>query len=675
LGLAAISIPGKAFSRTNKAGNESSPDQLKVNEPRTRRISDAGLSISSSKFAATGLAEKLTGFAQTVRGLSRSSFNHPPGQASPTMTIGSVCSTPTTPGFSPQCSIDFGRGVVNQKTHSRNVSLNKQYDSWDDFILQYRQGQFPSDFAITRPRTETPFPPTPPYAASPLEFHNYLVPPLPLNEERRLRALHSFQILQTGIDPNFERIVHLVATVMGVAACVITLVDDVRVSIKAQHPPGNGEHPRHESLCAHAVLRLPEDPMIVLDTKSDWRFKGLPVVTAEESVRFYAGAPLTTSEGLNIGVLCLVDMEPRISFSEKERRLLTDFAAVVMREMELWNDQVQLCIRNRMMRDVTRWVRGCLDMARPETPTGLASALAHIPIGEQSTLLPGNPLHDKAFPAACTMIQATLNVDAVYLVQASPCQSVIPCTGSSVVWNYLDAAGQCKGSVGIVKGGQVFSGKPTLELLCLASSQKEPNTSTRLYDEKYQHTKRNESSWVCTAEGCRPHRLGDVLLDAKEPAWERDLPVIKEMLGYVRQEVNESSKSHGCLFTTMPDHDAVENDWFGASPSPNIAKDLRCRKLHCHTFQGTVPSLSAATGTPYQSAVIVPVQGPSSSSQGGITTDGEPWAYFVILSASRTKQVSFHEKVYLKNFGSCLVTEVMRRRVEAADKAKGTFIK
>ncbi|KAK5807990.1 hypothetical protein F5H01DRAFT_282632 [Linnemannia elongata] len=425
-----------------------------------------------------------------------------------------------------------------------------QFNSWDDFLYHYRQGLFPADHPIPRPHVDTAYPPTPPYAAtdSPLP---YLAPPLPLDEERRLRALYSFQILQTGIDPNFERIVQLVAMVMGVKGCMITLVDHKELTVKAQHPPSGFDcFPREGSLCGHTILRAADDPFVVLDTKSDWRFQNLEAVNADPYVRFYAGAPLTTSEGLNVGSLCLIDDEPKISFTERERMMLIDFAAVVMREMELWNDQVQLCIRNRMMRDVTRWVRGCLDFGAPDSPVG------DDPASEDTRL--------SAFPAACILIQATLNVDAVYL-----------------------------------------------------------------------------------------------------------------MLGYVRQETPVPPQMPGQtrLFSYSQGQDAIENDWFGASTSiPSLIKDSNRRRLLCHTFQGTIPQLSSASNTPYQSCVVVPILGPNMAHNQS-STDDEPWAYFVILSASRTKQFSFHERIYLKNFGSCMVTEVMKRRVEAADRAKGTFIK
>ncbi|KAG0056148.1 His Kinase A domain containing protein [Gryganskiella cystojenkinii] len=747
LGLAPVSITGKSFSRGIRGGIETSVDQLKVSEARTRRISDSGLSTSSSsRLSGSALAERLSGFAQTVRGLSRSSFSAQ-GQSSPTMTSNSSCSTP---GFSPQYSFEHEPSYRSNNNSTLNCG-KLEYDTWDEFLSHYRQGQFPSDSPAPRPKNGSNSLPTPPYVkpCAAKEGLSYFGAPIPPQEEKRLRALYSFQILQTGVDLNFERIVQLVATVMGVSGCIISLVDYDQVSVKAQHPARMGDVPRESSFCGHTILRAVDDPLVILDTHKDWRFRHLPAVVSDPFIRFYAGSPLTTSDGLNIGSLCLIDPTPRTEFSERERQLLIDFAAVVMREMELWNDQVQLCIRNRMMKDVTRWVRGCLDMAKPElnltadgqdnsarsdeqrinhplensqsfpspadlstsssatlttvsselmdgpalisppiepvfpTPSGSPTLLScTLGASKTQTTTPkasfsstGNPLQDRAFPAACTLIQATLNVDAVYLVQASANQSVIPPTGSSIVWNYLDAAGRRKGSVGVVKGGHVMDDIPNTTLVCLASSKKVPGgTGQPVLDDKLQHAKRDGASWVCTDEGCRPHRLGDALLDAVEPVWDRDQPVIREMLQYVRQETPAPTRRPGqhSLFVYSHGEDTFEDGWFG--PAPQYVKDPRKRKLLCHTFQGTLPDLSSGKHTPFQSGVIVPILGPITPT-GNTITDEEPWAYFVILSSSRTKQFSFHERIYLKNFGSCLVTEVMKRRVETADKAKGTFIK
>ena len=81
--------------------------------------------------------------------------------------------------------------------------------------------------------------------------------------------------------------------------------------------------------------------MVVLDTAKDWRFKNHPFVTGSPNIRFYAGAPLRTAEGFNVGSICIIDNQPRSEFPPRSRMALKEFAGIVIREMELWRDKVR----------------------------------------------------------------------------------------------------------------------------------------------------------------------------------------------------------------------------------------------------------------------------------------------------------------------------------------------
>ncbi|KAF9291415.1 His Kinase A domain containing protein [Mortierella alpina] len=706
---------------------------------------ESGRTSPLSSDSSVGLAERLSAFTLSMR--ARSPFNG--GHLSPPCSSVSSASTPS----ASEVSTDL---VLGQAPTTPCLALGRAngYKSWDEFLSDYRQGHFPGDKVVARPRVESAYPPLPAYAGS-ADPPQYLAPPITTEEEQRLRALYSFRILETGTDASFQRIARLVATVLVVEGCMICLVDYDRVSVKAHHQADILECSREESLSGHAILRSANDPLVVLDASQDWRFKNLPTVLGTPRVRFYAGAPLTTANGFNIGSLCVVDTKPRQSFSEKDKTLLVDFATIVMREMELWNDQVELCTRTRMMRDITFWVRGRLGMGENETtaavtsssppqsvlskfgaedpstcnsndsaftpsneaiiatssdlapvitgsmsndpvilpfntsapdpalptpngsPTFLSSKLAAISEKDEplkQNVVPKDSLHDEAFPSACSMIRMTLNVDAVYLVQVESNQTFIPLSGSDVVWNYLGPGSARRASAGTARGDQDEHEQtpPGLVLSCLASSQTMQGPAAQsIFDQATKQTKREGDSWICTDEGCRPHRLGDVLSNAVEPEWARDLPVIKEMVGYVRQEQQAPQVTSGPLYTCCQS----ERDWFNPrSDTTTTDKDTMRRSHLCHTFQGTLSELSAGATSPYKSCVVMPVHGAPASDMSP-KDDAEPWAYFVVLSSSRTKQFTLHERIYLKNFGSCLITEVLKRRVEAADKAKGVFIK
>ena len=89
-----------------------------------------------------------------------------------------------------------------------------------------------------------------------------------------------------------------------------------------------------------------DEPFIVLNALQDWRFANNPQVVGPPHIRFYAGAPLRTADGHNLGSLCIIDDKPREEFSPRSRLILKEFAAVTIREMELWRDKVSCSWRH-----------------------------------------------------------------------------------------------------------------------------------------------------------------------------------------------------------------------------------------------------------------------------------------------------------------------------------------
>src|SRR3546814_18299967 len=84
------------------------------------------------------------------------------------------------------------------------------------------------------------------------------------------------------------------------------------------------ETPRACPFCAHAMLH-PNDLLCVPDASRDERFRGNPLVTAANGLRFYAGAPLILRDGTPIGALCAIDVVARGTLTarqeEKQRQL------------------------------------------------------------------------------------------------------------------------------------------------------------------------------------------------------------------------------------------------------------------------------------------------------------------------------------------------------------------
>ena len=156
--------------------------------------------------------------------------------------------------------------------------------------------------------------------------------PLPRSEKERLERLRKYQILDTPSEDAFDRITRIVSTTLGVPISLVSLVDENRQWFKAKHGLDVEETPREIAFCAHAILD--DKVFVVEDTLNDERFIDNPLVTGGPLIRFYAGAPLITSDGHNIGTLCAIDQVPR-EISEDDKLLLIDLATLVIDEMEL----------------------------------------------------------------------------------------------------------------------------------------------------------------------------------------------------------------------------------------------------------------------------------------------------------------------------------------------------
>jgi signal transduction histidine kinase len=156
-----------------------------------------------------------------------------------------------------------------------------------------------------------------------------LIPP---NERARLEAVRRYEILDTPPDGAFDRITALAARTFDVPISIVSIVDSDRIWFKSHHGVDLTETGRAPGLCASAVLQY--EPWLVTDAEVDPRTLTNPLVVGELGLRFYAGAPLTTRDGYNLGTLNVIDTEPR-EVSALEIATLEDLAAIVIDELEL----------------------------------------------------------------------------------------------------------------------------------------------------------------------------------------------------------------------------------------------------------------------------------------------------------------------------------------------------
>ncbi len=135
-------------------------------------------------------------------------------------------------------------------------------------------------------------------------------PPKPVNEAARLAALQRYRILDTDREPAFDDLVTIARTLCGTQMGAVTLIDRDRQWFKALQGLEAEQTPRDEAFCAHTILH-PLQLTVVEDARQDARFSGNPSVLGEPHIRFYAGAPLLSSDGQSLGSLCVFDSTPR----------------------------------------------------------------------------------------------------------------------------------------------------------------------------------------------------------------------------------------------------------------------------------------------------------------------------------------------------------------------------
>ena len=174
--------------------------------------------------------------------------------------------------------------------------------------------------------------------------------PLAQREDERLQALARTELLDTPSEDVFDQMTKELKDAFDAPIAMLSLIDGERQFWKStaglpEHLSGLRESPRSTSICGHVVAA--NELLVAEDTLRDPRFANNPLLR-EQGIRFYAGAPLRSRDGLAIGSLCVMDVRPR-KITKAEEALLVLSAQRVMLEIE---------------------GRGAADVAEPQTVSG-----------------------------------------------------------------------------------------------------------------------------------------------------------------------------------------------------------------------------------------------------------------------------------------------------------------
>jgi serine/threonine protein kinase len=151
-------------------------------------------------------------------------------------------------------------------------------------------------------------------------------------ERARLAALRRYRVLDIDQDPTLDDLAALASHVCGTPMALVNLMDEDRQWTKARVGISVQQTARNLTFCHHTIRQ--RTPMVVPDATQDRRFANNPLVQSDPNIRFYAGVPLLTTDGLALGALCVIDRVPRQLTAEQETALAT-LSRLVQRHLEL----------------------------------------------------------------------------------------------------------------------------------------------------------------------------------------------------------------------------------------------------------------------------------------------------------------------------------------------------
>ena len=128
-------------------------------------------------------------------------------------------------------------------------------------------------------------------------------------EVERQAAVDALGIIDTPPENRFDVIVRLARQLYGAESAAFTVLDRDRVWHKSRAGTDVDEAPRTVSFCSVAIKG--QGSMIIGDARADGRFADNPAVMGDPGVRFYAGYPVMTPSGQQVGTICVWDTKAR----------------------------------------------------------------------------------------------------------------------------------------------------------------------------------------------------------------------------------------------------------------------------------------------------------------------------------------------------------------------------
>ncbi len=149
------------------------------------------------------------------------------------------------------------------------------------------------------------------------------------DESRRLAAVKRYEILDSPPEADFDRITVLAADLFDAPVSIIGFVDQDRIWFKSRH---GLDAPEVDRAAAGRVPMLRSIEVWSSATAGVRTFTSLSTVD-DDGLRFCVAVPLCSSDGYDIGTLCVID-RAAILLDERQVRQLKVFSDIVMDLLE-----------------------------------------------------------------------------------------------------------------------------------------------------------------------------------------------------------------------------------------------------------------------------------------------------------------------------------------------------
>lgn len=156
----------------------------------------------------------------------------------------------------------------------------------------------------------------------------------------RIKELSFFDILDSTDVKDFEMLTHFTAEICDMPMAWISFIEDEKQFFKATVGIDLEDCSLKDSICQYTISG--EQLLEIKDIRNHKYASELKAVTSDEKICFYAGTPIRTQNGKNIGTVCIADYEPR-ELSSKQRFILNSISkqTVSILEKKRKNEQLK----------------------------------------------------------------------------------------------------------------------------------------------------------------------------------------------------------------------------------------------------------------------------------------------------------------------------------------------